>query len=95
MKFVFLSIFLLICNPTFAQEPARIGSKIFTEAYILSEILAQKLESSGFPVERKAGLGATGVTEEAMKSKKIDLVVDYTGSIIKAFFKAQKEVRNF
>jgi osmoprotectant transport system permease protein len=73
-------------------HPARIGSKIFTEGYILSEILAVQLESHHFPVERMMGLGATGITEEAMKNKKIDLIVDYTGSITQAFFKSKEKI---
>lgn len=89
MKFSFLilSLSFLIGSGSWAQTPARIGSKIFTEGYILAEILAVQLENNGFPVERMTGLGATGVTEEAMKSKKIDLIVDYTGSIRQAHFK--------
>jgi osmoprotectant transport system permease protein len=81
--FIFALFFPMIL---LARQPARIGSKIFTEGYILSEVLAQKLETKGFPVERLLGLGATGVTEAAMKNKKIDLIVDYTGSIIQDQF---------
>lgn len=92
MKFFLFLLLLFSSHPSFAQEPARIGSKIFTEAYILSEILAQKLESKGFPVIRKSGLGATGVTEEAMRSKNIDLIVDYSGAIIKAFLKSTERM---
>lgn len=87
------SLFLLFPLVSGASpQPARIGSKIFTEAYILAEILALKLESSGFPVERMTGLGATGVTEQAMKSKKIDLIVDYTGSIKRSFFGTKRKM---
>ena len=91
MKNIFLFIMLFSIS-ALAVEPARIASKIFTEGYLLSEILAQKLESAGYKVERKLGLGATGVTEEAMKGKKIDLIVDYSGSITRAYFKSTENL---
>ncbi len=76
---------LLMTSVSFAATPARIGSKIFTEGYILAEILSVQLEKSGYHVARLGGLGATGVTEAAMKNKEIDLIVDYTGGVAKSF----------
>ena len=52
------------------DDPIRIGSKTFTESYILGEIAAQLLESEGFAVERQLGLGGTLVTYEALKAGK-------------------------
>jgi osmoprotectant transport system permease protein len=74
------------------SEPIRIGSKIFTEGYVLAEILAQHLEAQGLAVKRLGGLGATGITEQAMKSGEMDLVVDYTGSISQAFLGHSKKL---
>jgi osmoprotectant transport system permease protein len=65
--------------------PARVGSKVFTEGYILAEILAVQSEKNNFTVDRRGGLGATGVTEAAMKNREIDLIVDYTGNVAKTF----------
>ena len=48
------------------DDPIRIGSKTFTESYILGEIAAQLLESEGFAVERQLGLGGTLVAFEAL-----------------------------
>lgn len=75
-----------------AQKPARIGSKIFTEGYILAEILAVQLEKNNFKVERLGGLGATGITEAAMMQKDIDLIVDYSGSVAKAFLNSSDNI---
>jgi osmoprotectant transport system permease protein len=75
-----------------ASAPTRIGSKIFTEGYILAEILAVQLEKNNFRVERLGGLGATGITEAAMKQKEIDLIVDYSGSVAKAFLNSNENI---
>lgn len=60
--------------------PLRIGSKRFTEAYILAELLAQTARPHG-AVELKAGLGNTAITYEALRSGAIDVYPEYTGTI--------------
>ncbi|MFN2645544.1 MAG: glycine betaine ABC transporter substrate-binding protein [Burkholderiales bacterium] len=59
-----------------AEERLRIGSKRFTESYILGEILAQA--SGG---EHKPGLGSTGIVVSALKAGAIDVYPEYTGTI--------------
>lgn len=61
-------------------EALRIGSKRFTEAYILAELLAQTARPHG-PVDLKAGLGNTAITYEALRSGAIDVYPEYTGTI--------------
>lgn len=61
-------------------QPLRIGSKRFTEAYVLAEILAQTARAQG-PVELKPGLGNTAIVYEALRSGAIDLYPEYTGTI--------------
>ncbi|MGC3983679.1 MAG: glycine betaine ABC transporter substrate-binding protein [Pseudorhodoferax sp.] len=66
-----------------ADEGAlRVGSKRFTESYILAEILAQtaapQLRSA--PTVRQ-GLGNTAIVYEALRSGAIDLYAEYTGTI--------------
>lgn len=64
-----------------------VGSKNFTEGYVLAEILAQALEASGFDVERKFGLGGTLVCYEALTTGEIDVYPEYTGTIHQAILK--------
>jgi osmoprotectant transport system permease protein len=59
-----------------AEERLRIGSKRFTESYILGEILARV--SGG---EHKPGLGNTGIVLAALKAGAIDLYPEYSGTI--------------
>ncbi|QBP40221.1 ABC transporter substrate-binding protein [Paenisporosarcina antarctica] len=59
-----------------------VGSKNFTEQFILGEIYSQALEAEGYPVERKLNLGGTLVAFEALKSGDIDLYPEYTGTAL-------------
>jgi osmoprotectant transport system substrate-binding protein len=65
------------------QKPTiKVGSKNFTEQYILGEMYAQALEAAGYPVEKKLGLGGTLVAFEAIKAGEIDLYAEYTGTAL-------------
>lgn len=60
----------------------RIGSKNFTESYILAEILAQAIERQGLAkVERRFGMGGTGILFEALLNNEIDVYPEYTGTL--------------
>ena len=66
--------------PALAAEPLRIGSKRFTESYILGEILLQAAGGKAF-AEHRQGLGNTGIVFAALKAGSIDLYPEYTGTI--------------
>lgn len=84
-----LTFLTLLLIPLWAR-PAEvtIGSKAFTEGYLLAEFLAQHLEvNEGARVERRFGMGATGILFEALKSGSIDFYPEYTGTISQAILK--------
>ena len=58
----------------------RVGSKRFTESYILGELLAQAAAPHA-RVEHKQGLGNTAIVLAALKSGSIDVYPEYTGTI--------------
>jgi len=64
-----------------------IGSKDFTEQFILGELYAQALEARGFPVERHLGLGATAVADSALRKGRIGMYPEYTGTAYTAVLK--------
>jgi osmoprotectant transport system permease protein len=76
----------------FADDGAlRIGSKRFTEAYILAQVLAQTAATGGErPPEVKAGLGNTAIVYEALRSGSIDLYPEYAGTISQEILKSDK-----
>ena len=79
---------VLGCGPVVAAESIVVGSKAFTEGYVLGEIAAQTLESAAaVPVTRKLGMGSTGIVFQALKSGAIDVYSDYTGTLAEAILK--------
>ncbi len=65
-----------------------IGSKNFTEQFILGELVAQHIENTtGLKVTRKLNLGGTGICHEGIKSGKLDIYVEYTGTAFTAILK--------
>jgi len=71
-----------------AQAQAiRVGAKHFNEGYILSEIIAQLLESEGYTIERKYNLGGTLVCFEALKNNAIDIYPEYSGTLASEILK--------
>lgn len=66
----------------------RVGSKAFTESYILAEMVAQLAERAGEArVERRLGLGGTGILYGALASGAVDVYPEYTGTIGRAILR--------
>ncbi|MBG9387401.1 glycine betaine ABC transporter substrate-binding protein [Caenimonas aquaedulcis] len=83
---------LLLCTlPAFAADHLRIGSKRFTESYILAQVLAQAAAPHlQQPPEVKQGLGNTAIVYEALRSGNIDLYPEYAGTIALEILKSDK-----
>jgi osmoprotectant transport system substrate-binding protein len=60
----------------------RVGSKNFTESFVIAEIYAQALERAGLRVERRFNLGSTQIAMAAMRRGDIDLYPEYTGTAL-------------
>jgi len=71
-----------------ASERVVVGSKKFTESYLLGEMMAQLLESRGLKVERRFGLGGTLVCYRALREGAIDVYAEYSGTIDQAVLKS-------
>jgi osmoprotectant transport system permease protein len=77
----------------FAQaQKIKVGAKHFNEGYIVSEIIAQLLEHSGFEVERVYHLGGTMVCFSALEQGGIDIYPEYTGTIASEILKSEKHI---
>jgi osmoprotectant transport system permease protein len=77
---------LLACIPASAQT-LTIGSKRFTESYILGEIISQSAGGT-----HKPGLGNTAILLEALKAGSIDLYPEYTGAIAREILKSEERL---
>ena len=76
----------LAADPT---APLRIGSKRFTESYILAELLAQQAAPhASTPPQVRQGLGNTAIVYEALRAGQIDLYPEYVGTISQEILKS-------
>ena len=78
------------CLPGWAwaqAEPLRVGSKRFTESYVLAEIIAQTAQQAGAAMQLRQGLGNTAIVYEALRSGQIDVYAEYTGTIAQEIVK--------
>ncbi|MGY3587472.1 osmoprotectant transport system permease protein [Bradyrhizobium sp. USDA 4341] len=68
--------------PAIARPQARyvVGAKTFTEQYVLSALMAQRLQAAGLPTTTRAGLGSN-VIFDALAAGDIDVYVDYSGTL--------------
>ena len=62
--------------------PIRIGTKNFTEQYILGELYKQALESRGFRVQLKDDIGNSEITHQALRGGGIDMYPEYVGVLL-------------
>lgn len=89
-KIVFILLFFLFATVAEGRDSVRVGSKKFTEGYLVSELLAQLIEEKGnLPVERRFGLGGTMICFEALRRGEIDLYPEYTGTAVEVILKGQ------
>lgn len=84
---------LTVCGPLLAAAvpgaaPVRIGSKKFTESYVLGEIAVRLVrERTGARVEHRAGMGGTVLLWQALRTGAIDAYPEYTGTISEEILK--------
>ncbi|MEL6531371.1 MAG: ABC transporter permease/substrate-binding protein [Pseudomonadota bacterium] len=62
------------------EDTIIIGSKQFSESYILAQLIGNRLEDAGFDVEYRTGLGSA-VLHGAVANSSVDISVDYTGTV--------------
>jgi osmoprotectant transport system permease protein len=78
---------MLAPRQTHAADTVVVGSKRFTESYILGEIVNQTLTAAGVTATHKQGLGNTGILEQALASGAVDVYPEYTGTIVRELLK--------
>jgi osmoprotectant transport system permease protein len=70
-------------------QPVIIGSKKFTESYVLAEIAKRAVEGVGLPVEVRPGIGGTIILWEALREGAITCYPEYTGTLREVILHAQ------
>src|SRR5947199_443181 len=75
-----------------SANPVIIGSKKFTESYVLGEIARRTLAEAGIPAEHRQGMGGTIILWQALNGGQIDAYPEYTGTITQEIFKTDHEL---
>jgi len=82
-----LSVLFSSCSPSHSDRIV-VGSKNFTESFILGELMAQQIEAhSKLKVERRFYLAGTYICQQAMLAGRIDVYPEYTGTALTAILK--------
>ena len=68
-----------------------VGSKNFTEEYILGEIYAQGLEAAGYDVKKQLNLGSETIALKALEDGEISGYPEYTSTALTSFFDTPPE----
>jgi osmoprotectant transport system substrate-binding protein len=68
--------------PTPAAPAIRIGTKDFTEQFLLGELYSQALRAKGFVVRLKSNIGSSELTHQALGNKRLDMYPEYVGTLL-------------
>jgi osmoprotectant transport system permease protein len=95
----FSRLVLLCVIPVFAalgvaaaESPLRVGSKRFTESYILGEIAVQAARNADANAAHRPGMGNTTILVEALRNDAIDVYPEYSGTIAREILKADRDL---
>jgi osmoprotectant transport system substrate-binding protein len=66
-------------QPGKGKPAVTLGTKDFTEEFVLGELYKQALEAKGFKVNLKKNIGSTEIIDKALTSNKIDGYPEYLG----------------
>jgi osmoprotectant transport system permease protein len=85
--FRFLIILALLTSASAEDRPVVVGSKKFTESYVLGEIAKRALAEAGISADHRQGMGGTIILWEALRTRQIDIYPEYTGTIAQEILK--------
>lgn len=82
-----VTLLLPACSPTH-NDRIVVGSKNFTESFLLGEMVAQQIEAhTNLKVERRFYLAGTYICQQAILAGRIDVYPEYTGTALTAILK--------
>jgi osmoprotectant transport system substrate-binding protein len=69
-------------TPAPDRTPIRIGTKNFTEQFILGELYSRALKAKGFDVQLKGNIGSTEIAHRALAAESLDMYPEYIGVLL-------------
>jgi len=91
-KSLLTALSFLCASSGLAANPILVGSKKFTESYVLAEIAKRTMENAGIPTEHRQGMGGTIILSEALRTNQIGFYPEYTGTIGEEILKAPPSI---
>ena len=91
---IFSCVPVFLINTSSAAESTVVGSKKFTESYVLGEIAKRTLTDAGIPAEHRQGMGGTIILWEALRGGQINAYPEYTGTIATEILKRDPSLSN-
>jgi osmoprotectant transport system permease protein len=85
LRIVSIALALAAFCSAAGADTLKVGSKRFTESYILGELLARTARA-----EHKPGLGNTAILYEALRTGSVDVYPEYTGTIAREILKTEE-----
>jgi osmoprotectant transport system substrate-binding protein len=73
-------------QPGKGKPAVTLGTKNFTEEYVLGQLYKQALEAKGIKVTYKENIGSTEVIQTALRSNKINAYPEYVGEIVQTAY---------
>ena len=77
-------------QPGEGKPAVTIGTKDFTEEFVLGNLYAKALEAKGYQVDLKENIGSTEIIDKALTSNEIDGYPEYTGVSLSVVAKNDK-----
>jgi osmoprotectant transport system substrate-binding protein len=79
-----------VAAPASKAVTISLGTKDFTEEFVLGQLYKQALEHKGITVEYHENIGSTEVIQTALRSGKIDAYPEYVGEIVQTAYHQTK-----
>ncbi len=76
---IILALLMMASGIAAMGQTIKIGTKNFTEQYVVGNLMAILLEDRGYDVRLTTGMSST-VLREALETGEVDLCMDYTGT---------------
>jgi osmoprotectant transport system permease protein len=91
MRIAFVALMISAAVAT-ADNRLQLGSKKFTESYVLAEIAKRALAENGVTSDHRQGMGGTIILWEALRTGQIAAYPEYTGTIAEEILKAPESM---
>ncbi|BDU49706.1 ABC transporter substrate-binding protein [Haliovirga abyssi] len=91
-KLLLLGISLLLFVNVMAKDVV-VGAKMFTEGYVVSNLISELLKKDGFNVKENFGMSSFPL-RKAQETGQIDIYPEYTGTAWGAYFKKKELIKN-